>query len=128
MKVLIVEDDQMYRETLQQFLSGWGHGVRSADQGGQAIEMAAIEDFDLLLLDVYLPDMTARELIPALKVLQPRARIVTITGRNSRELERELREQGISYYMAKPVPMQELASILRHMGNGTRRKLESAAG
>ncbi len=77
--------------------------------------MAGRQDFDLFLLDVFLPDMTARELVPALKALQPEVPIITLTGQSSRRLERELRELGIAYYMAKPVPHDELRSILEHL-------------
>ena len=74
----------------------------------------------LFLLDVFLPDATAMELIPQLKVLQAEARIITLTGQSSRELERTLRELGISYYMAKPFQRDELHSLLTHMA-GRRR-------
>ncbi len=60
------------------------------------------------------------ELIPQLKVLQAEARIITLTGQSSRELERTLRELGISYYMAKPFQRDELHSLLTHMA-GRRR-------
>ena len=75
-----------------------------AENGRAALEKAFAMDFDLFLLDVFLPDMTAMDLIPRLRSFRPDARIITLTGQSTRELERELRELGIAYYMAKPVP------------------------
>jgi DNA-binding response OmpR family regulator len=65
---------------------------------------------------VFLPDMTAMDLIPRLRVFRPDARVITLTGQSTRDLELKLREQGIAYYMAKPVAASELKSILDHMG------------
>jgi len=72
---------------------------------------------------VFLPDTTAVELIAQLKALQPEARIITLTGRSSRDLERKLRELGISYYMAKPFQRDEHHSILVHMAGRQRRSV-----
>ena len=59
--------------------------------------------------------LTALELIPLIKSLQPDARIITLTGQSSRELERRLRELGITYYMAKPFQREELQKHLSHL-------------
>jgi len=55
-----------------------------------------------MLLDIYLPDCKGHELIPKFKEARPDMGIVTITGYNTRELELEVRQQGILYYMVKP--------------------------
>jgi DNA-binding response OmpR family regulator len=96
-------------------VASWGHAVTVVENGREALEAAARRKFDLFLLDVFLPDMTAMELIPQIKPLQEEARIITLTGQNSRETERKLRELGISYYMAKPFQRDELHSILVHL-------------
>jgi CheY-like chemotaxis protein len=120
MKVLIAEDEVLHAEMLSGMVASWGHAVTVVESARQALEAAASRKFDLFLLDVFLPDMTAVELIPQLKALQPEVRIITLTGQNSRELERRLRELGISYYMAKPFQRDELHSILEHMAGRPR--------
>jgi len=114
-KVLIAEDEVLHAEMLRGMVASWGHAVTVVENGREALEAAACREIDLFLLDVFLPDMTAMELIPQLKVLQEDARIITLTGQSSREVERKLRELGISYYMAKPFQGDELHSILAHM-------------
>ena len=115
MKVLIVEDEVLHAEMLSGMVASWGHAVTVVESGQETLEAAACRKFDLFLLDVFLPDMTAMELIPQIKAMQEEARIITLTGQSSREVERRLRELGISYYMAKPFQRDELHSILAHM-------------
>ena len=115
MKILIVEDEILQAEMLTRMLRGWEHEVVSVDGGHKALETLERWVPDLILLDVFLPDMTAVELIPQLKALQPQARIITLTGHSNRELERKLRELGISYYMAKLFQLDELHSIHVHL-------------
>jgi DNA-binding response OmpR family regulator len=100
--------------------------VACAESGRAALEKAAAMDFDLFLLDVFLPDMTAMDLIPRLRSFRPDARIITLTGQSTRELERELRELGIAYYMAKPASQKELKSILDHMSRGPKPRTSPA--
>ena len=120
MNILIVEDDAFYLDIIVKMVRGWTHDVTCAESGRAALEKAAAKDFDLFLLDVFLPDMTAMDLIPMLRSFRPDARIITLTGQSTRELELELRELGISYYMAKPASQKELKSILDHMSLGQR--------
>jgi DNA-binding response OmpR family regulator len=87
------------------------------DGGQQALDNLERSAPDLILLDVFLPDTTAMELIPQIKAIQPDACIITLTGQSSRGLERKLRELGISYYMAKPFQRDELHSILVHLAD-----------
>ena len=115
MKILIVEDEILQAEILTRMLRSWEHEVVSVDGGQQALDRLERDAPDLILLDVFLPDTTAMELIPQLKAIQPDARIITLTGYSNRELERKLRELGISYYMAKPFQRDELHSILVHL-------------
>ena len=118
MNILIAEDDAFYLDMIVKMVRGWTHDVTCAESGRAALEKAAITDFDLFLLDVFLPDMTAMDLIPRLRSFRPEARIITLTGQSTRDLERELRELGIAYYMAKPASQEELKSILDHMSRG----------
>jgi len=114
MKVLIVEDDQHQAEALKQMIRAWGFEVQAVDTGEKAVQAVCEQRRDLFLMDVYLPDMTAMELIPMVRAIQPDARIITLTGQSCRELELRLRELGIAYYMAKPFQRDELYSILSH--------------
>lgn len=115
MRILIVEDETLQAEMVAGMLRSWGHETIAADDGRRALKAVGRIAPELILLDVFLPDATAVELIPQIKALQPEARIITLTGQSSRELERRLRELGITYYMAKPFQAAELQAILSHL-------------
>jgi DNA-binding response OmpR family regulator len=119
MNILIVEDDVFFMDTLKRQLRGWGHDATGAETGRAGLRKAESMQFDLVLLDVFLPDMTAMDLIPQLRRGRSDAPIVTLTGQNTRELERTLRELGIAYYMAKPVTASELHAVIDHMSRLT---------
>jgi CheY-like chemotaxis protein len=115
MKILIVEDETLYRETLATMVSGLGYEVATAETGREALENVLFQGVDVLLLDVFLPDTTAFELIPELQDRYPGIRIIALTGKGCRELERRLRALGASYYIAKPFQRAELESVLDYM-------------
>jgi DNA-binding response OmpR family regulator len=115
MKVLIVDDETQQAEMLAEMLRVWGHQATAVGDGRQTLEALDRCTPDLILLDVFLPDTTAMELLPRIRSIHPDARVITLTGHSSRGLERRLRELGISYYMAKPFQKEELLSILDHL-------------
>jgi len=77
--------------------------------------MFMISPYDLVLMEVLLPDMRGEELISRLKELSPNTWIVAMTGNNSREMEVRIRERGILYYMVKPFETENFRSLLEHL-------------
>ncbi len=128
MHILIVEDDSFYMDILARQVASWGHDVTRAATGWDALQKSVAMQFDLVLMDVFLPDMTAMDLIPRLRPSQADPPIVTLTGQNSRELERLLREMGVAYYMAKPVSAPELQMVVDHLARGRERPVAPVQG
>jgi len=77
-----------------------------------------------VLVDIYLPDCMGHELIPRFKEIWPDIGVVVMTGYNSRELELEVRRQGVIYYMIKPFSLEVLREILDHMVIKKEREVE----
>ncbi len=117
MNVLVVEDDISAASMLTRLIQGWGYHVDTSETGKETLEKVGKEIFDLVLLDVFLPDTTALDLIPRIKELQPGLGIVTMTGYNTEILEKEIRAKGIIYYMSKPFNANEVKEILDHISN-----------
>ena len=116
MKILIVEDQAPVARMLTASLNRWGHETQIAETGQNAMELMEKEMFDLILLDIHLPDAMAYDLIPRMKRAWSGMEIITMTGHNSRDLEKKIRSQGILYYMVKPINMAELRAIIDHLG------------
>lgn len=114
MNILIVEDDISSAEAIQKQIDALGHGAEIAPTGQDALKMVKGNGFDLILLDIYLPDCLGHELIPKFREMRADIGIVTITGYNSRELEQEVRQKGILFFMIKPFNLNEMKEILNH--------------
>jgi len=117
MNILIVEDEEMVAEVLIQAFNKWGQKVVWVTTKHEALVKTGQSIFDMVILDIILPDGFGYDIIPEIKQSQPGAYIITMTGDNSPKLEKIVRGFGIAYYMAKPVNLKELKSIIDHYIN-----------
>lgn len=117
MKILVVDDDDSVARFIGSFIEKLGHYVEKASDGKEALTKFNKNTFDLVLLDIFLPDIKGYELIPQLKKLHPDVGVVTMTGYNSRDLEFKVRKHGVMYYMIKPFEPDSLKSVLDHISN-----------
>ena len=115
MKILIIEDEREVSQFIEKLIESWGHSVESAGTGKEGLKIFKQGGFDLVLLDIFLPDVKGYELIPDFKAINPEVNIVAMTGHNSRELELKVRSQGIIFYMVKPWESHVLKSIVDHI-------------
>ena len=115
MDILIIEDNPQVAGLLKTMTEKWGHTNHVAITGEAALEQVKTKAFDLILMDVFLPDTVAYELIPRIRQHSTTPRIISMTGNSSPDVEQKVRSQGILYYMVKPVDPAELRSILEHL-------------
>ena len=78
--ILVADDEPGIRDLLASWLGGRGHAVACADSGQTATRMLEQQRFDLVITDVVMPDGDGFELIPAVRKVQPGARILAISG------------------------------------------------
>ena len=114
MNILIVEDEISVAGVIKENIEAFGYSVEIANTGRDALKKVKRKRFELMLLDIYLPDCMGHELIPKFKEARPDMGIITITGYNSRELELEVRQKGIIFYMVKPFNLTEMKEILSY--------------
>ena len=120
MRILVVEDDRQMADIIIEAVSLWGHRPKWANTGAQALSLLRRASFDLVLLDIYLPDMTGIELLTELpSMIDIRPPIVAMTGFNSPEIELQIRQQGVIFYLIKPFDLPHLRSIVEHIADRT---------
>jgi DNA-binding response OmpR family regulator len=119
MRILVVEDDAPLADFMRALLKSWGYEAQHCAKGKDAVRMFVTNPYDLVLMEVLLPDIKGEDLISRLKDLSPDTWIVAMTGNNSREMEARIRERGILYYMVKPFETENLRSLLRHLTKRT---------
>jgi len=78
--ILVIDDDAFFREFLARLLAADGHKTVRATTLAEAAERAGAEDFDLIFLDVRLPDGSGLDLLPRLRALPSEPEVVIITG------------------------------------------------
>ncbi|MBT7593239.1 MAG: PAS domain S-box protein [Candidatus Scalindua sp.] len=80
LRILVVDDDQEMCVILKTFLSGKGHIVKAVNSGAEAIELSRRDDFDLVLCDLAMPEVTGHDIIKALNKLDKRPKVGLMTG------------------------------------------------
>jgi len=115
MDILVVENDLSVLSHIVELIQAWGHRAEKSETAHNALNKVTEYKFDLILMDISLPDMASQELIVKLKELSPGTGIVTMTGTSNKELEKEIRTLGIIYYMSKPVSKKVLKEIIDHI-------------
>jgi two-component system response regulator RegX3 len=110
--VLVVDDEESYRQALASGLNREGFAVEIAGDGHEALRLFHRIHPDLVLLDVMLPDQSGTELCQQMRALKP-VPIIMVTARDS-EVDVVLGlELGASDYVAKPFRLRELVARMR---------------
>ena len=102
--ILVVEDNEMNRDLLTRHLERQGHIIRTAENGRQALEIMKEESFDLVLLDVLMPEMNGYQLLKRLKQ-EERWReipVIMISALEEKDIVARCIEMGADDYMGKP--------------------------
>jgi two-component system copper resistance phosphate regulon response regulator CusR len=113
MRVLLIEDDPSLSRTTSHYLRQVGFAVDCATSGEQALELEAINGYDVVVLDLGLPGMDGREVCRTLRGRHTRARILMATARDGVEDRIAGLDLGADDYLVKPYALGELAARLR---------------
>jgi len=112
-RVLIVDDEERFRQTLVKLLASRGMTAASAGSGEEALEMLGREPYDVVLLDVRMPGMGGMKALPRIKELRPEAEVLALTGHASVDIASEMIGKGAADYLLKPCPLDELLDGIR---------------
>jgi two-component system response regulator PilR (NtrC family) len=109
LKILIVEDEEVLRESLAGLLAADGYQVLQAADGAAAHELAIAEPVDLILSDVRLPGMDGITLLSRLRQIAPETPVIMMTAFGTVESAVEAMRSGAWDYLLKPVQFEDLA-------------------
>jgi DNA-binding response OmpR family regulator len=123
-RILVVEDDVTLGGGLQQALAAQGHPAAWARSGAEALELAAREPVDLVLLDLQLPDLDGVEVCRRLRAGHARLAIVVLTARREEIDVIVGLDAGADDYVTKPFRLGELLARIRARA----RQLEAGGG
>jgi len=110
MRVLLVEDDPSTSRSIELMLSHANFNVYCTDLGEEAIELGKLYDYDLMILDLNLPDMAGLEVLRQIRLARVNTPILILTGEDSTELKLKGFGQGADDYLTKPFHRDELVA------------------
>lgn len=126
--ILIIEDDELMRASLELELEAAGYRVLSAASGLEAIEHARERHFDLIVSDVRMEGMSGLEALSAMREFQPAARKIVITGYANPDAPITALKMGVDDYLLKPFSSDELLRSVRAALEQLRRGSRSVLG
>jgi two-component system, sensor histidine kinase and response regulator len=116
LRILVAEDNDFNARHLKQLLGLRGHHVRLATNGREALDLAHEEAFDLLLLDIHMPELDGFHVV---RVLRERERsggghlpVIALTARSREEDRRECLAAGMDEYLSKPIRSADLFAAI----------------
>jgi len=114
-KFLIVDDDTELRSSLAEVLQGEGYATEEAASGREALKKIASEEFDVVLLDMMMPEMDGMETLMELKRSGSRSKVVMITAFATIGNAVEAIKKGASDYISKPFKIEVLLTTIRRV-------------
>jgi two-component system response regulator HydG len=105
--ILVVDDDIAHR-TMLRILLGWEYEIVEADCGSKAIEKIQNAPFDLVLMDVCMPEISGVEALDRIKAMNPKVPVIMMTAYSSAETANRAMEKGAYDYLSKPFDFDNL--------------------
>jgi two-component system response regulator PilR (NtrC family) len=112
-KILIVDDEESYRQVLKVIFEAEGYRIKTAVNGLSALEELKSNQYDLIISDVRMPDMDGIALLKAVKDISQDVRVVMMTAFGTINTAREAFKLGADDFIQKPFNNEELKLIVK---------------
>ncbi len=125
--ILVADDVKLFQLFIKQTLASKDYGLTFVETGKQVIDMVMKKDFDLLILDVELPDMSGLEVLRSIRKLTEEMQsvvqlkelpVIMVTAYPREEIRREAERLGVVKFMSKPLKGKELRKIVKDVLKG----------
>ena len=105
-KILVVDDEPSHRQMMEAVLSAEGYEIAQAESGQAAIDAVEAKFYDLIIMDIRMPELGGIDALKKIKAISPGIPIIIMTGNTG-----ALRDSGVDY-IAKPLSLEQLADCL----------------
>ena len=110
MRVLLIEDDSATAQSIELMLKSEGFNVYTTDLGEEGVDLGKIYDYDLILLDLNLPDMSGMDVLRTLRVAKINTPVMILSGTSEIDTKVKTFGSGADDYMTKPFHKDELVA------------------
>lgn len=119
-RILLAEDHEVVRRGICQILAGaiFPVNISEAASGQLAVELVRQNHFDLLILDINLPDGNGTDILPSLKQADPRLRILVLTMHAEEQFALRLLKSGVAGYLTKDRAPEEIVRAVKKVLSG----------
>jgi DNA-binding NtrC family response regulator len=107
-RILLVDDEERFRANLEKMLGAQGLAVRGAGSGAEALEELKLNPFDVIVLDIRMPGMDGLATLKEIKIINPEAEVIILSGHASMDAAMEINRLGGYDYLMKPCPLEDL--------------------
>lgn len=119
MRILLVEDDHSIAQFVELGLEAFGHQCVIADNGREGLEMAREESVELVILDVWLPELDGHEVLRRIRARRPGLPVLMLTARDDQRSKISALDAGADDYITKPFDFDELLARIRALARRT---------
>lgn len=109
---MILKTNVYNAKTMANEIESWDHGVEIAETSKEGLKKFRQKQYELVLVDISMPESGWDETITQLKKERPDIGIITMTGSSCPDLEKKVRQKGIIYYLITPFETKDLKLIL----------------
>lgn len=113
-KILIIDDEAGICSTLKGILEDEGFAVKATDSGEEGLNLMKGENFDLILLDIWLPSMGGIEVLKQIKTNEENTQVVMITGHGSIETAVKATKLGAYDFLEKPLSLEKVILTVKN--------------
>ncbi|MBM3277725.1 MAG: response regulator [Candidatus Handelsmanbacteria bacterium] len=114
-KLLFVDDEADFVSTIEEFFTGQGYTVFTAANGQQGLLRLKEHLPDAVFLDISMPHMDGRETLRVIRHLDPRIKVIIVSGYASEALACELLDGGAYDFFQKPIDLMQLQQTIERL-------------
>ncbi len=124
-RILVVDDEQSMRDFMEIMLTKDGYSVATASSGQEAVEKTQSENFDLIIADLMMPEMSGMELLGEVKKANPHQDFIVMTAFASVDTAIKAMKHGAMDYIIKPFKVDEIKLVIEKSVNRKKLKTEN---
>ena len=114
-RILVVDDEEALRTVLSAELEGEGYLVSTAGDGDEAIKLIGSQAFNLILLDIKMPNVDGFEVLKFVKQKQPSTKVIMLTGFADLKNAIESKKLGAEDFVSKPYDLVDLLTTVERV-------------
>jgi DNA-binding NtrC family response regulator len=113
-RVLLIDDETVFVESLTKVLTRRGMNVQSASNGARSLELLTDDGFDVIVLDMRMPGMDGLATLRAIRDRDPLTPVILLTGHIDLKQVSDALKAGAAEVLLKPCPVQDLISSIEN--------------